>query len=176
MKDKFWLGVGAGVILTLVLSAAAGYLAVITGLLPANADAKPSQIERWAARTSLNATVNREMPTAANPVSLDEQSLTAGMKLYGENCSVCHGVASGSSTNIAKGLYQRAPQFAKRGVEDDPQGATFWKITHGIRFTAMPSFLKTLDDQQRWQIALFLKHMDALPSKVSRDWRRLKTT
>jgi mono/diheme cytochrome c family protein len=176
VQNKFWLGFGAGIVLAVLISAAAGYFAVMNGLVPANADAKPGNIERWAARTSLNVTVRREMPTGANPVSTNAQNLTAGMKLYEENCSVCHGVASGKPTNIAKGFYQRAPQFGKHGVEDDPEGETFWKVTHGIRFTAMPSFIGTLDDQQRWQVTLFLKHMDALPPQVSRAWRRSKAT
>jgi len=165
----------AGVSATVLISVVAGYLAIKGGFVPANADARPSGVERWAARTSLNATVAREMPKEPNPVSLNQQNLLAGMKLYAQNCSICHGSQSGTPSNIARGFYQRAPQFAKRGVEDDPEGATFWKISHGIRLTAMPAFVKTLSDEQRWQITLFLKHMDALPLSVSNAWKRLGT-
>ena len=38
------------------------------------------------------------------------------------------------------GLYQKPPQLAKDGVEDDPDGVTYWKIAHGIRLTGMPAF------------------------------------
>src|SRR5579863_4813460 len=48
------------------------------------------------------------------------------------------------------------------GVEDDPQGWTFWKIKHGIRWTGMPSWGHELNDQEIWTLALFLKHMDKL--------------
>ena len=48
------------------------------------------------------------------------------------------------------------------GVEDDPEGWTYWKIDHGIRWTGMPSWKATLSDQQMWTLALFLKHMDKL--------------
>jgi Cytochrome C oxidase, cbb3-type, subunit III len=56
-----------------------------------------------------------------------------------------------------------APQLAKDGVEDDPEAVSFWKVKHGIRFTAMPSFAPTLQDEQIWKIAMFLKRMDKLP-------------
>lgn len=151
------------------------YVGVEAGLVPANADARPPKIERWAAHASLAASLRREAPTTANPVSLSDANLIAGVKLYAQNCAVCHGGADGTASNIARGLYQHAPQFAKDGVEDDPEGVTYWKVTHGIRFTGMPSFAATLDDQQRWQLALFLKHMDSLPAAPDRMWKAVKT-
>ena len=172
MGTKFWPGIIVGAIGILILLCLAGYVAVRAGAMPANADGKPGAIERWAARTSLNATIKREMPKQPNPVALTDNNLVAGMKLYEANCSVCHGNLSGKTSNLAKGFYQRAPQLPKHGVEDDPEGETYWKITHGIRFTAMPAFGKTLTDEQRWKITLFLKHMDRLPAAVSHAWRK----
>lgn len=160
--------------LTLAMLLAGAYVGIRAGVMPANADASPSKMERWAASTSLRATVAREAPTQPNPVALTGDNLIAGIKLYKQNCAVCHGGADAKPSNIAQGLYQSAPQLAKRGVEDDPDGQTFWKITHGIRLTAMPAFSKTLTDEQRWQIALLLKHMDALPPKANNVWHAIQ--
>lgn len=170
MKNRFVPGVFAGVVFTIAILLAAGYAGVKMGLMPANADARPARIERWAAKTSLRVSVNRDAPKQPNPVALNDANLVAGIKLYKQNCQVCHGAADASPSNIAKGLYQDAPQLAKRGVEDDPDGVIYWKITHGIRFTGMPAFSRTLSDEQRWQIALLLKHMDALPPKANEVW------
>ncbi|MDQ6930164.1 MAG: cytochrome c, partial [Candidatus Eremiobacteraeota bacterium] len=163
MSHRFTLGVITGILALLVAGFAGAYLMVTNGMLPANADAKPGRLETWAAKKSLNAAIARDMPRSPNPVAQTTFNFTEGIKLYGANCAVCHGVASGERTNIAKGFYQVAPQLAKKGVEDDPAGITYWKITHGIRFTAMPAFSKTLTDSQRWQITLLLEHMDKLP-------------
>jgi len=163
--------VGALVVLTLGV-----YLAVEAGLVPANADAKPSRLERWLARTSLHATLAHKAPRVANPIALNDANLIAGIKLYAQNCAVCHGGADGNPTKIASGLYQRPPQLAKDGVEDDPDGVTFWKIDHGIRFTAMPAFGKTLQTEQIWQVTLFLEHMDALPQAAQRAWKSVNTS
>jgi mono/diheme cytochrome c family protein len=167
-------GIVIGAIGVIALGLLAAYLGVQAGLVPANADARPPEIERWVARTSLAATLRREAPTTPNPVALNDANLVAGIKLYGANCIACHGAADAAPSNIARGLYQHAPQLAKDGVEDDPEGITYWKVTHGIRFTGMPAYAATLDDSQRWQLALFLKNMDKLPPGPDRTWKSLK--
>jgi mono/diheme cytochrome c family protein len=164
-----------GIITTLVVFFLVAYIGITQGLLiPANADAKPPALEKWAASRSLNATIRREMTTDPNPVALTDANLDAGIKLYGENCAACHGVASGPPSKIAVGLYQHAPQLGRHGVEDDPDGETLWKIQHGIRLTGMPAYTSTLSMQQMWTIALFLKHMDALPVGPRNVWEAMK--
>jgi thiosulfate dehydrogenase len=157
----------------MVVGLALVYFAVLLGLMPANADAKPSALERWAAGTSLRATVAREAPKQADPLPADDANLTAGIKLYADNCMICHGASDGQASNVAAGLYQHAPQLGKHGVEDDPVGATYWKIDHGIRLTGMPSFGKSLTDAQIWQLTTLLKRMDSLPPKAQAAWKKL---
>ena len=83
---------------------------------------------------------------------------------------MCHGGSDGAASSIARGLAPNAPQLAKDGVEDDPEGETYWKIAHGIRFTGMPAFRETLSDGEIWQIVLFTKHMNSLPSGIQQAW------
>jgi mono/diheme cytochrome c family protein len=169
-------GVVSGVALTLAVALIGAFALVQGGLIPASADAKPGQLETWMARTSLNATLRREAPKDQNPVALTEQNLLNGVHLFAQNCAVCHGSAKGdaSSSPIAKGLYQKPPQLATEGVEDDPDGVSFWKIKHGIRLTGMPSFEDSLSDQEIWTLALFLKHMDKLPPAVQQAWQQVQ--
>ncbi len=164
-----------GIVLTLVLGLLGAYALVQSGYIPANADARPSWLETWMARTSLRATLARFAPKGQNPVALTDQNLLEGVRLFAQNCAVCHGDAQGAATPspIAKGLYQKPPQLATDGVEDDPQGYSFWKIQHGIRLTGMPSFRYSLSDRQIWTLALFLKHMDKLPPAVQQVWQQV---
>ena len=171
MKKGFAMGVGV----TLLVLLLGGYIAVISGLIPANADATPSKLEYWMAKTSLRATLKRDSPKVPNPVPLTDSNLIAGIQLFQKNCAICHGTAQGdpAASNIAKGLYQKPPQLATDGVEDDPDGVTFWKVYHGIRLTAMPSFRDTLTTQQIWTLALFLNHMDHLPPAPEKVWQQV---
>jgi mono/diheme cytochrome c family protein len=167
----FFLGVAAVVALFCVI----GYIGVVTGtLIPANADATPGKLERWAARQSLKAAIAREAPRSDAPVAPNEKTFNAGIKIYGENCVACHGAADGRPSTIGFGLYQKAPLLGRHGVEDDPEGEIYWKVDHGIRLTGMPAFGRTLSDTQVWQVALFLKHMDRLPPTPEAKWKALK--
>ena len=169
-------GFAAGVIATIVVALIAGYILLQSGLIPANADAKPGGLELWAAGTSLDATLRNEAPKQANPVALTDANLADGISLYGQHCAICHGTAAGASSAspVAKGLYPAPPQLADEGVEDDPEGVTYWKIKHGIRLTGMPSWGASLNDRQIWTLALFLKHMDKLPPSAKQAWSQVK--
>jgi thiosulfate dehydrogenase len=169
-------GFVAGVVAAVFVALIGGYVILQSGLVPANADAEPGPLETWAAQTSLHATLAREAPKGPNPVALTDENLIIGVDLYGQHCAICHGTAKGdaSASPVAKGLYPRPPQLATDGVEDDPEGVSFWKITHGIRWTGMPSWKGALTDQQIWTLALFLKHMDKLPPAAQRAWEQVK--
>jgi thiosulfate dehydrogenase len=165
-----------GVLATIVVALLFGYFVLRSGLVPANADANPGSLETWAAETSLRETLDREAPKGPNPIALTDDNLLAGIELYGQHCAICHGTAKGdtSASPVAKGLYPRPPQLATDGVEDDPEGFSFWKIAHGIRWTGMPSWKGSLTDPQIWTLALFLKHMDKLPPAVEPAWQKLR--
>ncbi len=165
-----------GVIAAIVLGALGGYLVLKSGMVPANADAQPGGLELWAADTSLSATLARDAPKGPNPIPLTDANLTQAVTLYGQHCAICHGDSRGdpSASPVAKGEYPRPPQFGTDGVEDDPEGFSYWKIKHGIRLTGMPSWASTLSDQQIWSLALLLKHMDKLPPGAQQAWQRVR--
>ncbi|HEY1478370.1 MAG TPA: cytochrome c [Chthoniobacterales bacterium] len=162
-----------GIIFTLIVLAGVGYFAVIAGMVPANADSKPSALETWAAHTALRAAIERDTKGLSNPIQPSDENLITGVRLYAANCAICHGASDAKPSNLAQGFYIEAPQLAKDGVEDDPEAVSFWKLKHGIRFTAMPSFTTTLQDEEMWKIAMFLRQMDKLPPAVDAEWKRV---
>jgi thiosulfate dehydrogenase len=165
-----------GVIVAILAAAGCIYLLLARGVIPASADSGPLPLESWAARLSLHASLAKEAPQIQNPVPLNDANLIAGIQLYGQHCAICHGTAAGdaSTSPVAKGEYPKPPQLATDGVEDDPEGVTYWKLAHGIRWTGMPSWKATLSDQQMWTLALFLKHMDKLSPAAEQAWQAVK--
>jgi mono/diheme cytochrome c family protein len=167
-----------GVIVAVLIALVGAYALLQSGVIPANADSKPGGLELWAASTSLNASLRSRAPKQANPVPLTDANLIEGITLYGQHCAICHGTAAGesSASPVAKGLYPAPPQLGSEGVEDDPDGVSYWKIKHGIRLTGMPAWGSTLADRQIWTLALFLKHMDKLPPVAQRAWAQVKNS
>jgi thiosulfate dehydrogenase len=164
-------GLLAGFAVALVVIAVLVYGAIRTGNVPARADGPLLPGERWAARTALNATIAREEPQPPYPYAPTDADVARGAELYVQNCAVCHGTANSTPNAIARGLGVRPPQFNKNDVMDDPEGTTYWKIEHGIRFTGMPAYHPALDEKSIWQIAYFLKRTpDHLPAAAQAIW------
>lgn len=160
-----------GFVAALVVVAAAVTVAIIAGIVPARADGPLLPGEKWAANTSLKATIAREAPKPPYPYPPTDADVAQGARLYVQNCAVCHGTAHSTPNSIARGMGVRPPQFAKHGVDDDPEGETYWKIEHGIRFTGMPAYDKALDEHSIWQITYFMKRApDHLPAQADAIW------
>lgn len=130
------IGIGTFVGVVVGIAIACVYL----GFAPMAADNAPSALEETLAMRAVHAISEREMGERKNPLAVNSANLSAGLIVYRNTCLMCHGAADGRISIIANGFYVRAPQFASDGVEDDPEGASYWKIHHGIRFTAMPAF------------------------------------
>lgn len=166
-------GITLGVLGTLLGLAALFYCVAANGRLPANADARPPAVEKWIAKKSLDATIARQAPAGDNPMPLTDRNLVEGIRLYAADCAICHGAADGRASDVAGGLYQRAPQLAKYGVEDDEDGEVYWIVYHGVRMTGMPSFGHSLSEEELWKVVLFLKNMDSLPPGPQKIWEAI---
>src|SRR5579863_4757730 len=158
-----------GILLGLVLVMAGAYLYFSRGFAPVATSAAPMPFETTMAKLALRARIAKEAPTSA-PIPSDDTNLLAGAHIYHENCAVCHGLIGQPETAIGKGEFPPPPQlFHGHGVTDDPVGETYWKVKNGIRLTGMPGFVKSLTDQQLWQVSLLLAQAD----KLSVDARKL---
>lgn len=158
-----------GFFVALLALLCSGWLAIVTGIIPINADSDPPFIEAWAARTAVIAGAGRAQTRGNNPAT-GENALLNGIRVYRLNCEVCHGAADGAARSIANGLYKKAPQFAKSDVDQLPYAYTSWVIRHGIRFTAMPAFSHALSQRQIDDVALFLAGMNRLTPDERFAW------
>jgi mono/diheme cytochrome c family protein len=83
-----------------------------------------------------------------NPYQGNASAAAAGKKLYGQNCSQCHG-------NNLQGIGP-APALDNPSTQKAAPGELFWFITNGNLNAGMPSWA-ALPKQQRWQIVTFLE-------------------
>ncbi|HTV60087.1 MAG TPA: c-type cytochrome [Verrucomicrobiae bacterium] len=151
-----------GVIFALVVAAAGVSYYVMKGYVNTRADQPPSAIESKLAMSAMDASADRNAPDQKNPVTATEENLVAGAKLFHDNCAGCHGLPSNSDTEFGESFYPPVPQFFK-DAPDMPDNENFYVIKHGVRWTGMPAWNKTLTDQQIWQITTFLATIGKLP-------------
>jgi thiosulfate dehydrogenase len=157
-----------GIIVGIVLLVSGAIVFVKSGGISMETSAPPLPFEEKLAVMALQASLG-DAANQKNPLPPDESNLEAGAQIFEENCPACHGILGQPRGEIAKGMFPPPPQLltTDEGVTDDPEGATYWKVTHGIRLSGMPAFGGALSDTERWQVTALLAHADKLPPAVS---------
>lgn len=80
-----------GFILGILIVPAIGAAVVFTGHFPFEATSKPPGWERQIANMALDPALEKKTEGLANPISVNDESLLKGMKLYRDDCARCHG-------------------------------------------------------------------------------------
>ena len=86
--------------------------------------------------------------TRKNPLSDTPEIRAGGERVYQQRCSVCHS-KDGTGTN-------RGPNLTVDHVQEQSDGALFWKISSGNTRTGMPTF-SFLPEAQRWQLVMHVR-------------------
>ena len=162
-----------GVLTAYLLLGAIAVVGIQRGWVQAAADRKPGKLEEWAAMHALHRAIRRDSGGLQSPLPVSDATLLEGARVYEASCLVCHGAADGKPSAIARGLNVSPPQLATDGVEDDPEGETYWKVKHGIRFTAMPAYGGALTEEDLWAVALFVSRLDKLPAAAEAAWKAM---
>ncbi len=127
-------------------------------------------LEKTVAEMALRASIGHAADQK-NPVPVNDDTMLSAAQKYKQYCAVCHGTPGQPRTAISKGMFPDPPQlFGKEGMmTDDPEGETFWKVTHGIRLSGMPGFKSALSDTERWQLTSLVAHADRLSPEVQAE-------
>src|SRR6202046_2529733 len=81
------------------------------GMLPVNSNTLPSRWESAFAHMALDAAAAHHAPQIPNPIAPTEENLMAGVRLFKNDCSGCHGTPnSAADTEEGIHLYTPAPQ------------------------------------------------------------------
>jgi mono/diheme cytochrome c family protein len=94
-----------------------------------------------------------------NPVPSDDKSIAAGKTVFVKECQSCHGTAGKGDGPAAKDLEKGPGDLSSAKVQEQSDGAIFWKVTEGRK--PMPSFSSTLSDDQRWQVINYVRTLAA---------------
>jgi len=159
-----------GIIFTLIVLALVGFGYLLLGYFPTEANVAPPHFEQHLASGAVDASMERHAPRLTNPLMPTDQNLEDGMKLYTMNCALCHGGLDRKPSALANSLYPPPPNLIS-DPPDDPEWHIFYTIRTGVRYTGMPAWDKTLNEQDMWKITMLLSHMDKLSPVVEDYWK-----
>lgn len=158
------------VILTLVVLMAALVIYIYSGTFNVSQLAPHNSITKWVINTAKKKSINKRIKDIKIPPIDDTLMLIEGFSHYNEMCTTCHGGPGVSPDELAKGLYPRPPKFYKSDDMPEPAEA-FWVIKNGIKYTAMPAFGPTHNDQKIWAITDFiLNKMNKMTPEEYQVW------
>ncbi len=140
-----------------------------TALLLAGLLAGCSVRETGSIETAVMTRVKRDVTVGgrsdANPFPATAENIHAGQINFSHYCMVCHGL-DGQKTGVpfADRMSPPVPDLASKQVQDYSDGQLKWIIDHGIFPSGMPASSGVLNDDEIWEIVVFLRH---LPAKES---------
>lgn len=156
-----------GIVFTIVIIFVGGFLLLKKGYMSMAADVEPLPFEKSLAMGAVDASTERHAVERKNPNSPSEENLVAGAQLYLNHCAGCHGVPSNPDAPFGRSFYPPVPAFFK-DAPDMPENQNFYIIAHGVRWTGMPGWNKTLTEAQIWQVVTFLTNIEKLPPAASK--------
>ena len=125
-----------------MLVAAGAAVAVMAAAAAASAE------EAWTAPAGEQA---RKKPLPAGAKSVEQ-----GRRVAAANCATCHGADGKGKGVAAMALTPKPADWTSKRVQDETDGALYWKISTGRG--AMPPW-RHLPEGDRWAVVLYLRSL-----------------
>lgn len=92
-----------------------------------------------------------------NPLKGNAKAAKDGKSLFTTYCVSCHGNKGEGNGVAAASLTPKPKNLTAKQVQDQTDGAIFWKITTGK--PPMLSWKSTLSDKQRWSLVNYIREL-----------------
>lgn len=152
----------AGIVLVLVLELIALVVVIYWGAYNISTYNHDNRLMNRALDTGMTRAVAHHARSIQVPDNLFQQdTVQAGARRYHEMCAECHGAPGIKPGEIAQGLWPKAPNLM-RTAPTWTASELFWITKYGIKFSAMPAWGPTHDDEKIWSIVAFLEKLPQL--------------
>ena len=160
-----------GIVVTLVVLLLVVLAYAMLGFMPTSADATPPALETRLAGTALDASMEKHAPRVNNPVPPTDENLIEGMRIYTMNCALCHGGLDLKPSPLQRSFYPPPPQLILDPM-DDPEWHIYYAIRTGVRYSGMPAWNGTLNEQEMWKVTALLARLKKLTPGVQDYWKK----
>jgi len=92
-----------------------------------------------------------------NPLSTDQKVTKDAKITYTTNCASCHGDKGEGNGPAAAALNPKPKNLTSGKVQEQSDGAIFWKITTGN--PPMVSWKDTFTEKQRWELVNYIRQL-----------------
>ncbi len=156
----------------LVLLLAAVWLATRVLHDGLSSQAAPTRLEAFLARNARHLAIPSGARAQANPVPLSPEAVREGMLHFADHCASCHANDGNGDTLYGRGLYPKPPDLRLPATQTLSDGELFWIIENGVRFTGMPAFAASGEQQSSWKLVHFIRHLPRLSAEERAEMER----
>lgn len=148
------------ILLLAIAAATAAFLAVRDGGL--SADTEPGRLERSIAARLVRLAIPAEADRQQNPLGGTADVWREARDHYLDHCAVCHGRDARGKTDIGANMYPRVPDLTSSQVQGRSDGALFYIIQNGVRWTGMPAWKAEHSPEDTWKLVAFIRKAPTL--------------
>jgi mono/diheme cytochrome c family protein len=151
-------------------AALAGFLFTRNGL---SARTDPPAIEKAVAQRIRWLSIPSGAKRLANPFAGSPDAWVEGGRLFQDHCAVCHEENGSGKTEIGRNVYPKAPDMRLEDTQRLSDGALYFVIANGVRYTAMPAWAAEHTPEEIWRMVSFIRK---LPKATPEDLERVTAT
>ncbi len=159
------------IIAVLMILGAGAFIFMYSGIYDISMLNHDNGVINWALDNGMTRSVQYHAKGIEVPDLSDAVKVREGFQVYKMRCVSCHGAPGVKSGQIAEGLWPTAPSLAET-VPDWKPAELFWITKNGIKFTAMPAWGSSYNDDQIWAIVAYL---EKLPSLTPAEYEAMKS-
>jgi mono/diheme cytochrome c family protein len=152
----------------LILLAVGLPLAAYSGVYNVAASVPHRAATEWLLDTAMVHSVRRRAKPMEMPDLSDPARIQRGAGHYAVLCISCHGAPGVEATDIGRGLNPAPPALEDVASEWSAE-ELYWIVSHGIKFTGMPGFGSTQDEEKLWDIVALVQRLPALSPEEYRE-------
>lgn len=94
-----------------------------------------------------------------NPLTASDETINQGRVLFNQSCARCHGEDGKAKTEAAAAMKKKPTDLTAKAMHGITDGEIWWVITNGIKKSGMPAYKSKANEQERWQMTLYVKHL-----------------
>jgi mono/diheme cytochrome c family protein len=122
---------------------------------------QPMRAEEWIARRLRLLAIPKDARELANPVAPTPEVLAQARAHFADHCASCHANDGSGNTEMGLGLYPKPPDMRRPLTQQLSDGALYFIIRNGVRFTGMPAWGDPAlePDPESWALVHFVRHL-----------------
>ena len=123
---------------------------------------EPNRLERAVARQLVRLSIPADASRQQNPFGEKPDTWKEARDHYLDHCAVCHGRDGKGQTDVGANMYPKVPDLTSPEVQNRSDGALFYIIQNGVRWTGMPGWKEEHSPEDTWKLVSFLRKAPTL--------------